>query len=251
MTVWVPVRREVLFLRPPPPAPPFFFQRYCTAADMKRDSCGVFGSSLAAGPWQRRWETCSVLCHSRIPSASERVFGCRGMFFFPAGPTGKGRRRLRPSSLWKQKRGTSSFFFLFFNLKASEAASDVDSRSVHHRNGAHAEFLRWWHFQKRCHAAAVHHVASPPPNRRVWNANCVIRSCDARVVSHEACEMTCSQISRLHPHAAIPGWFSSSDTFPIRAMTPAAPRPCGWLSLVKNLLTSLTPYCFSKPCTMC
>lgn len=32
--------------------------------------------------------------------------------------------------------------------------------------------------------------------------------------SRETCEMTCSQISRLHPHTAIPGWFSGSDTFP-------------------------------------
>lgn len=65
------------------------------------------------------------------------------------------------------------FFCFFFNLKTSEAASDVGPRaesiagSVHRRDGAHAEFLRWWHFQKRCRAAAVRPVASPPPHRRV------------------------------------------------------------------------------------
>lgn len=109
-----------------------------------------------------------------FPVRRRGLFGCREMFFFP--PADRKRSPPTPTELvveTETRYVLLLFFLFFFNLKTSESASDVGPRaesiagSVHRRDGAHVEFLRWWHFQKRCRAAAVRHVASPPPHRRV------------------------------------------------------------------------------------
>lgn len=145
---------------------------------MKRDSCGVSGSSRTAGPWQEGWETRSVLCHRRIPSVSERVFGCREMFSRRPtadavsrwGGQGKGRGWLWPSLLRKQQ----GFFYFIFFLSLKTAASEC----------------RHWLCQQRVCASQMQSVVSFTPH----------------IVSHRTYEVACSQISHLAPPTRCSSW---------------------------------------------